>query len=113
MIPLKKKWCCHTIDDKPEILDLAAQAGAWYVYQAVFDTSDYIRNRIKRYHDHGIKVEGTILLGVDNQTEDDIIRNSIKHRKFFSETIKFSITGHHFHTITQEMRKIEKITSYQ
>jgi radical SAM superfamily enzyme YgiQ (UPF0313 family) len=35
MIPLKKKWISHTIEDKPEILDLAAQAGAWYVYQAV------------------------------------------------------------------------------
>ncbi len=74
MIPLKKKWCSHTIEDKPEVLDLAAQAGAWYVYQAVFDTSDYIRERIKRYHDHGIGVEGTILLGLDNQTEDDIKR---------------------------------------
>ncbi len=72
MIPMKKSWCSHTIEDKPEILDLAAQAGAWYVYQAVFDTSDYIRDRIKRYHDHGIGVEGTILLGMDNQTEDDI-----------------------------------------
>ena len=29
MIPLKKKWCCHPIEDKPEVLDLAAQAGAW------------------------------------------------------------------------------------
>jgi len=38
MIPLKKNWCCHPIEDKPEVLDLAAQAGAWYVYQAVFDT---------------------------------------------------------------------------
>lgn len=72
--PLKKKWCSHTIEDKPEILKLAADAGAWYVYQAVFDTSDYIRDRIKRYHDHGIAVEGTILLGMDNQTEDDILR---------------------------------------
>lgn len=74
MIPLKKKWCSHTIEDKDEVLDLAAQAGAWYVYQAVFDTSDYIRNRIKQYHDYGIGVEGTILLGLDNQTEDDIKR---------------------------------------
>ena len=74
MIPLKKKWCCHPIEDKPEVLDLAAQAGAWYVYQAVFDTSDYIRDRIKRYHDHGIGVEGTILLGLDEHTEDDIKR---------------------------------------
>lgn len=74
MIPLKKNWCCHPIEDDPKVLDLAAQAGAWYVYQAVFDTSDYIRERIKRYHDHGIGVEGTILLGLDNQTEDDIKR---------------------------------------
>ncbi|MGD8975292.1 MAG: cobalamin-dependent protein [Desulfobacterales bacterium] len=72
MIPLKKKWCSHPIEDKPEVLDLAAQAGAWYVYQAVFDTSDYIRNRIKRYHDYGIGVEGTILLGLDHHTEDYI-----------------------------------------
>ncbi|MDL2227608.1 radical SAM protein [Odoribacter sp. OttesenSCG-928-L07] len=74
MIPLKKQWISHTIDDDPKILDLAAQAGAWYVYQAVFDTSDYIKERIKRYHDYGIGVEGTILLGLDNQTEDDILR---------------------------------------
>jgi len=72
MIPLKKKWCSHPIEDKPEVLDLAAQAGAWYVYQAVFDTSDFIRDRIKRYHDHGIGVEGTILLGLDSHTEDSI-----------------------------------------
>lgn len=72
MIPLKKKWCSHPIEDKPEVLDLAARAGAWYVYQAVFDTSDYIRQRIKRYHDHGIAVEGTILLGLDEHTEDGI-----------------------------------------
>lgn len=74
MIPFKKKWCSHTIADDPDVLDLAAQAGSWYVYQAVFDTSDYIKERIKRYHDHGIAVEGTILLGMDNQTEDDIKR---------------------------------------
>lgn len=74
MIPLKKKWISHTIEDDPKILDMAAQAGAWYVYQAVYDTSDYIKERVKRYHDHGIGVEGTILLGLDNQTEDDILR---------------------------------------
>ncbi len=73
MIPLKKKWCSHPIEDKPKILDLAAQAGAWYVYQAVFDTSDYIRERIKRYHDHGIGVEGTILLGLDSHSEEFIL----------------------------------------
>lgn len=74
MIPLKKKWCCHPIEDDPKVLDLAAQAGAWYVYQAVFDTSVHIRERIKRYHDHGIGVEGTVLLGLDTHTEDNIKR---------------------------------------
>ena len=74
MIPLKKKWCCHPIEDHPEVLDLAAQAGAWYVYQAVFDTSDYIRARIQRYHDHDIGVEATVLLGLDSHSEDDIKR---------------------------------------
>ena len=74
MIPFKKNWCSHTIDDDPEILDLAAQAGAWYVYQAVIDDSDYIRKRIQRYHDFGIAVEATVLLGMDDQTEDDILR---------------------------------------
>ncbi|MCL2072871.1 MAG: hypothetical protein FWH18_03040 [Marinilabiliaceae bacterium] len=74
MIPLNKNFVSHTIDDDPKILKLAAKAGAWYVYQAVFDTSDYIKDRIKKYHDFGIGVEGTILLGLDNQTEDDILR---------------------------------------
>jgi radical SAM superfamily enzyme YgiQ (UPF0313 family) len=72
--PLKKKWISHTIEDDPKVLDLAAKAGCWYVYQAVYDTSDYIKERIKRYHDNGIGVEGTVLLGLDNQTEDDIKR---------------------------------------
>ena len=106
MIPLKKKWISHTIeDDSPgvgcpviasvtgaslliivteptvsgehdldRVLDLAAQAGAWFVYQTIFDSSDFIRDRVKRYHDHGIAVEGSILLGLDYHTEDYIKR---------------------------------------
>lgn len=74
MIPLKKKWCGHPIEDDDEILDLASRAGAWFIYQAIFETSDFIRNRVKRYHDFGISVEGTILLGLDRHTEDDIRR---------------------------------------
>ncbi|MGB5217457.1 MAG: cobalamin-dependent protein [Smithella sp.] len=72
MIPLKKKWCCHPIENDDQVLDLAAQAGAWFVYQAIFDSSDFIRDRIKRYHDYGIAVEGSILLGLDYHTEDYI-----------------------------------------
>ncbi len=74
MIPLKKKWCSHPIEDDDEVLDLAAQAGAWFIYQAIFDSSDHIRDRIKRYHDYGIGVEGSILLGLDYHTEDYIKR---------------------------------------
>ncbi|MDP2876427.1 MAG: hypothetical protein Q8O00_09610 [Holophaga sp.] len=74
MAPLKKKWVSHPILDDDQVLKLAADAGAWYVYQAVFDTSDVIRNRIKRLKDHGIGVEGTILLGTDEQDEDSIKR---------------------------------------
>jgi radical SAM superfamily enzyme YgiQ (UPF0313 family) len=74
MAPLKKKWVSHPIMDDDLILKLAADAGAWYVYQAVFDTSDVIRNRVKRLKDHGIGVEGTILLGTDEQDEDYIKR---------------------------------------
>jgi radical SAM superfamily enzyme YgiQ (UPF0313 family) len=74
MIPLKKKWVSHPILDDDRVLNLAAEAGAWYVYQAIFDTSDVIRNRIKRLKDHGIGVEGTIILGTDEQDEDFIKR---------------------------------------
>jgi radical SAM superfamily enzyme YgiQ (UPF0313 family) len=74
LIPLKKKWVCHPIKDDDEILDLAAEAGCWYVYQAVTDTSDLIRRRVKRLHDRGIGVEGTIILGTDEQDEDYIKR---------------------------------------
>jgi radical SAM superfamily enzyme YgiQ (UPF0313 family) len=74
MIPLKKKWVSHPILDDDEILALAAEAGAWYVYQAVFDTSDTIRNRIRRLKEHGIGIEGTIILGTDDQDEDGIKR---------------------------------------
>lgn len=79
LIPLKIKWVSHPIkaNDKKnqeKLMDLAYQAGCWYVYQAIFDTSDNIRERIKMYKDHGIGVEGTIILGSDNQDEDYIKR---------------------------------------
>jgi radical SAM superfamily enzyme YgiQ (UPF0313 family) len=74
MAPFKKRWCCHPIEDDDEVLAKAAEAGAWYVYQAVFDTSDFIRKRIKRYKQFGIGVEGTIILGTDEHTEDGIRR---------------------------------------
>jgi radical SAM superfamily enzyme YgiQ (UPF0313 family) len=74
LIPLKKKWVSHPIKDNDEILDLAAEAGCWYVYQAIFDTSDHIRRRVKRLQERGIGVEGTIILGMDEQDEDYVKR---------------------------------------
>jgi len=74
MAPLKKKWVSHPILDDDEVLRLAADAGCWYVYQAVFDTSDFIRNRIRRLKEHGISVEATVILGTDEQDEDAIKR---------------------------------------
>lgn len=74
LIPLKKKWVSHPIKDDDEILDLAAEAGCWYVYQAILDTSDHIRQRVKRLKERGIGVEGTIILGMDDHDEDFIKR---------------------------------------
>ncbi len=113
MIPLKKKWCSHPIEDKPEVLDLAAQAGAWYVYQAVFDTSDYIRDRIKRYHDYGIAVEGTILLGLDEQDEDDIKRLIDFLLEVNLDLAEFTVLTPFPHTRTfDEFRKDNRIFDY-
>ncbi len=70
--PLKKKWISHPIKDDDEILDLAAEAGCWYVYQAIVDTSDHIAKRVKRLKERGIGVEGTVLLGLDYHDEDYI-----------------------------------------
>lgn len=72
LIPLKKKWVSHPILDDEEVIAKAAEAGCWYVYQAIFDTSDYIRDRVKRLKDHGIGVEAAVMLGTDNQSADYI-----------------------------------------
>ncbi len=72
MKPLKKKWVSHPILYDEDVIKLAAEAGCWYVYQAIFDTSDTIRDRIKMLQDYGIGVEGTIILGTDDQDLDGI-----------------------------------------
>lgn len=77
MKPLKKKWVSHPLLDDEEVIKLAADAGCWYVYQAVIDTSETIKNRIERLHDNGIGVEGTILLGTDDHDEA-YIRNLVE-----------------------------------
>lgn len=67
---LNKKWVSHPLSVKPEILELAALAGCWYVYHAIYKPSDLIRDRVKMIHDFGIGVEGTIMVGLDNHTTD-------------------------------------------
>jgi len=69
-----KRWISHPITLKPDVLDLAQKAGCWYVYHVIFNISNKIKDRIQMYHDHGIAVEGTILLGLDWHTEDFIRR---------------------------------------
>jgi radical SAM superfamily enzyme YgiQ (UPF0313 family) len=113
MIPLKKKWCCHPIENDDQVLDLAAQAGAWYVYQAIFDTSDYIRDRIKRYHDHGIGVEGTILLGLDEHTEDSIKRLIDFLLEVELDLAEFTVLTPFPHTRTfDDLHREKRILSY-
>jgi radical SAM superfamily enzyme YgiQ (UPF0313 family) len=74
LAPYKRQWVSHPITCEPEVLKLAQAAGCWYMYHAVYTISDKIKDRIKMYHDHGILVEGTILLGLDEHTEDFIKR---------------------------------------
>ena len=72
--PLERKWISHPILYDEEILTLAAEAGCWYVYQAIFDTSQVIRDRIRMLKAHDIGIEGTVLLGTDDQDADDVKR---------------------------------------
>jgi radical SAM superfamily enzyme YgiQ (UPF0313 family) len=74
MMPLKKKWVSHPIWSNDRVIRKAADAGCWYVYQAIFDTSNAMRRRVKRLKDHGIGVEGTILLGLDHHDEEYVRR---------------------------------------
>lgn len=102
LIPLKKKWVCHPIRDHDDILDLAAEAGCWYVYQAIFDTSDVIRNRVKRLQERGIGVEGTIILGMDEQDEDYIKRLVDFLLEIKLDLAEFTILTPFPHTPTRE-----------
>ena len=111
--PLKKRWCCHPIEDDDEVLKYARDAGAWYVYQAIFDTSDYIRNRVKRYKDYGIAVEGTIILGLDDHDEDYIKRLVDFLLEIDLNLAEFTILTPYPHTKTwNDMHKEKRILHY-
>ncbi len=72
--PLNRHIISHPVEDDDEVLDAAAEAGAWWVYQAVYKDSKVIRRRILRLKERGIFVEGTILLGLDDHDADSIKR---------------------------------------
>lgn len=110
--PLKKKWVSHPIEAKDHLLKLAYDAGCWYVYQAIFDTSDVMRERVRRYHDHGIRVEGTILLGTDNQDEDYILRLIDFLQEIDLDLAEFTIVTPFAHTpFRAELEKQGRILS--
>ncbi|MBN2545287.1 MAG: radical SAM protein, partial [Spirochaetes bacterium] len=113
MIPLKKRWCSHPIEDNDEVLKYAKEAGAWYVYQAVFDTSDYIKRRIQRYKDHGIAVEGTVILGMDDHDEDYIKRLVEFLMEINLDLAEFTILTPYPHTpIFEQLKKENRILHY-
>jgi len=108
--PLKKKWVSHPIKDDDEILDLAVKAGCWYVYQAVVDTSDHIRKKVKRLKDRGIGVEGTVILGMDNHDEDYIKRLVDFLLEIELDLAEFTILTPFAHTpIRQQLEKDGRI----
>ncbi|MDT8317015.1 MAG: cobalamin-dependent protein [bacterium] len=112
LTPLKKKWVSHPIEDDDKLLDLAYKSGCWYVYQAIFDTSDHIRDRVKRYKDHGIGVEGTILLGTDDQDVDYIKRLVDFLLEIDLDLAEFTIMTPFHHTpVRERMEKAGRIIS--
>ncbi|MFP4381140.1 MAG: B12-binding domain-containing radical SAM protein [Candidatus Sumerlaeia bacterium] len=114
LAPLKKKWVSHPIREKDHLLDLAYKAGCWYVYQAVFDTSDMIRGRIQQYHDHGIGVEATVILGTDDQDEDSIKRLVDFLMEVKLDLAEFTIMTPFAHTpIREQLEKQGRIFDYK
>lgn len=70
MVRAKKSWVAHPISAKPDILELAAKSGCWFVYHAIYADTVEIREKIRRMREFGLAVEGTILLGLDQHGPD-------------------------------------------
>ena len=71
---LGRRWISHPIENRDHVVKAPADAGCWYVYQAVYATPDPIREKVRRPPDHGIGVGGTVLPGLDDHTDDDVKR---------------------------------------
>lgn len=65
-----KRWVGHCVSATPELAKLAADSGCWYVYQAVITPGEDFARKVRVFHDHGIGVEATVLLGVDSHGPD-------------------------------------------
>ena len=79
----------------------------------MFDTSDTIRDRIRRYHDHGIGVEGTVLLGLDDHTEDGIRRLIDFLLEIELDLAEFTVLAPFPHTRAfEELHAQKRILSY-
>jgi radical SAM superfamily enzyme YgiQ (UPF0313 family) len=66
----KKAWVSHPISMRPDLLDLAARCGCWYIYQGVAAPSKALADKVRLLHEHGIGVEAAVLLGDDSQGPD-------------------------------------------
>jgi radical SAM superfamily enzyme YgiQ (UPF0313 family) len=71
---LGKRWVSHSISDSPALLGLAARAGWWFVLQTVTAPSPRLRERIRRYQDHGLAVGAFVILGLDEHCPDSFRR---------------------------------------
>ncbi len=67
---VKKRWVSHPISANPDTLKRAAESGCWLVYQALLDSSEKFRDKVKLFHDYGITVEATMSFGTDRHGPD-------------------------------------------
>jgi len=105
-----RKWISHPISCRPDVLKAARDSGCWYVYHAIYTISDKIKDRVALMHDYGIKVEGTILLGLDDHTEDFIKRLTDFLLEIDLDLAEFTILTPFPHTqIEQQLEKEGRI----
>lgn len=65
-----KHWVGHCVSATPELARLAKDSGCWYVYQAVVTPGPEFARKVRVFHDQGIGVEATVLLGADSHGPD-------------------------------------------
>lgn len=88
---LGKRWVSHSISDSPGILRLAQRAGWWFVLQTVTGPSPRLRERIRRYREHGLAVGAFVILGLDEHGPDSFRRIVDFLRETQVDTAEFNI----------------------